>query len=69
LPPAEVAVHPSKKNNVHEFYFMCADIHAFVAAMAKQGVSCDPVESMGWGELTQVTPPRWWEARCLPAPA
>ena len=23
LPPAEVAVHPSEKNDVHEFLFMC----------------------------------------------
>jgi hypothetical protein len=30
LPPAEVAVHPSKSNNVHELYFMCDDIEAFV---------------------------------------
>ena len=22
LPPAELAVHPSEKNDVHEFYFM-----------------------------------------------
>jgi hypothetical protein len=57
LPPAEVAVHPSKKNNVHEFYLMCADIRAFVAAMAAQGVSCGPIQKMGWGALTQVMLP------------
>ena len=57
LPPAELAVHPSKKNNIHEFYFMCADIHAFVAAMSRQGVSCGSIENMGWGHLTQVTLP------------
>jgi len=33
LPPAEVAVHPSQKNNVHEeLYFMCDDINAYVGA-------------------------------------
>ena len=26
LPPAEVAVHPSHKNDVHEFYLMCDDV-------------------------------------------
>jgi hypothetical protein len=26
LPPAEVAVHPSDKNDVHEFYLMCDDV-------------------------------------------
>ena len=28
LPPSEVAVHPSEKNDVHEFYLMCdAGLH------------------------------------------
>ena len=57
LPAAELAVHPSRKNNVHEFYFMCSNIRVFVAAMAKRGVRCGPVQSVGWGELTQVTLP------------
>ncbi|MEO6239111.1 MAG: extradiol dioxygenase, partial [Vicinamibacterales bacterium] len=29
LPPAEVAVHPSERNDVHEFYLMCDDVDAF----------------------------------------
>jgi len=36
LPPAEVAVHPSGKNNVHEFYFMCDDVNAFITSMKKR---------------------------------
>ena len=31
LPPAEVAVHPSEKNDVHEFLFMCDNVKAFIA--------------------------------------
>ena len=57
LPPAEVAVHPSRKNDVHEFYLMCDDVKAFRAQMKKQGVECAPVQSLGWGVLTQVTLP------------
>ena len=57
LPPAEVAVHPSEKNDVHEFYLMCRDVEAFVAAMAERGVACVPVRDMGWGLLTQVSLP------------
>lgn len=57
LPPSELAVHPGSKNNVHEFYFMCSDVRAFIATMAKRGVSCGPVQGMGWGLLTQVTLP------------
>jgi hypothetical protein len=37
LPPAEVAVHPSEKNDVHEFYLMCDDIESFIGEMAKRG--------------------------------
>jgi len=57
LPPAEVAVHPSDKNNVHEFYFMCNDIQVLTAAMRERGVKCGAVENQGWGLLTQVTLP------------
>jgi hypothetical protein len=57
LPPAEVAVHPSEENDVHEFYLMCEDVQALVAQMEKRNVRCDPVQSLGWGLLTQVTLP------------
>jgi hypothetical protein len=57
LPPAEVAVHPSEENNVHEFYLMCDDVDGFVAEMKERDVECGPVQSMGWGRLTQVELP------------
>lgn|SRR5437016_9172485 len=57
LPPAEVAVHPSGKNNVHEFYLMCADIDALVTEMKKNRVVCGAVRDMGWGLLTEVKLP------------
>src|SRR5207244_7933201 len=57
LPPAEVAVHPSEKNDVHEFYLMCDDIEAFVTDMRKRGAGCGEVHDEGWGLLTQVTLP------------
>ena len=57
LPPAEVAVHPSAQNDVHELYLMCDDVRAFIAAMADQGVACTPVENMGWGQRTHVALP------------
>src|SRR4029078_7749349 len=52
LPPAEVAVHPSDKNNIKELYFMCDDIQAFVARMTAHVVECEPVKDQGWGLLT-----------------
>src|ERR1041384_388172 len=55
LPPAEVAVHPSDKNDVHELYFMCEGVEAFVSEMGRHGVACGPVQDQGWGVLTQLT--------------
>jgi len=57
LPPAEVAVHPSKTNNVHEFYLMCDDVQALITQMKSQNISCGPVHNQGWGLLTQITLP------------
>ncbi len=57
LPPAEVAVHPSDENDVHEFYLMCDNVEAFIADMKKQNINCGPVHNQGWGILTQVILP------------
>ncbi len=57
LPPAEVAVHPSDSNNVHELYLMCDDIDEFIAEMNKRNVTCGPVQNQDWGLLTQMTLP------------
>ena len=57
LPPAEVAVHPSNKNDVHEFYLMCDDIEALTTEMRKRRVACSQVKDQGWGLLTQVSLP------------
>ena len=57
LPPAEVAVHPSEENDVHELYLMCDDVEALVAELKRRGISCGPVQDQGWGLLTQITLP------------
>jgi hypothetical protein len=57
LPPSEVAVHPSEENDVHEFYLLCDDVKAFIADMKKRKVVCGPIQSLGWGLLTQVRLP------------
>ena len=57
LPPAEVAVHPSDKNGVHELYLICNDIEVFMTEMERRGIACDPVSDQGWGLLTQLTLP------------
>ena len=57
LPPAEVAVHPSDTNDVHEFFLMCDDIQALVAEMKRKNVTCSPVDEQRWGSITRLTLP------------
>ena len=57
LPPSEVAIHPSEKDDVHEFYLMVDDIKVFVSEMEKQRINCEPVQDMGWGLLSELVLP------------
>ena len=57
LPPAEIAVHPSDENSVHEFYLMTDDIAGLVADLTAKGIACAPLEEPRWGSLTRVTLP------------
>ena len=57
LPPAEVAVHPSEENNVHEFYLLCDDVKRFVTEMSRRKISCGPVQNRGWGLITMLSLP------------
>lgn len=57
LPPAEIAVHPAEANDAHELFLMCDDVEGFVAEMRSKGVECSPIQSPGWGVLTQINLP------------
>lgn len=57
LPPAEVAVHPSDENDVHELYLMCDDVNALIAELATKNVACSAIEEQPWGSLTRLTLP------------
>lgn len=57
LPPAEVAMHPSDKNDVHEFYLMCENVEDLVAELEEHGVASTPVADHGWGLVVHVTLP------------
>jgi hypothetical protein len=50
-------VHPSDRNDVHEFYLMVEDIEGFVEQLKLHQVNCTPVQNRGWGLLTQLTLP------------
>ena len=57
LPPAEAAFHPADSNTVHELFFMCDDLKAEMAALAKQNVKCSNVEEARWGSMTKLSLP------------
>jgi len=57
LPPSEVAVHPGRKNSVHELYLICHDVRTFVTAMKRRRLKCAPVKDQGYGLVTEITIP------------
>jgi hypothetical protein len=57
LPPAEIAVHPSDENDVHEFYLMCDDVHSLMTEMKAAKVECSPIHEERWGSITRLTLP------------
>jgi catechol 2,3-dioxygenase-like lactoylglutathione lyase family enzyme len=56
LPPAEAAFHPSKEET-RELYFMCDDLEAEMASLARKGVKCSKVEEARWGSITKMELP------------
>ena len=57
LPPAEAAFHPSEENGPHDLYFMCGNLKAEIAALAKKGVKCSEVQEERWGSITRIRLP------------
>jgi catechol 2,3-dioxygenase-like lactoylglutathione lyase family enzyme len=57
LPPAEVAVHPSEKDDRQQLYFMCDDLRAEILALRNKGVQCSEVQEARWGSITKVQLP------------
>jgi hypothetical protein len=56
LPPGEAAFHPSD-NVAHELYFMCDDLKAEMASLAKKNVKCSDVQEQRWGSITKMRLP------------
>ena len=57
LPPSEIAVHDSDRNDVYEFYLICDDVDTFVAEMEKRSIRCAGIRDQRWGRVTKVTLP------------
>src|SRR5258708_10581840 len=57
LPLAEAAFHPSDENGVHELYFMCDDLKAEIASLAKKHVKCSKVHEARSASITTMRLP------------
>ncbi len=57
LPAAEAAFHPAEENDRHEFYLMCDDLSAEMAALRAKGVACAEVTEARWGSITRLRLP------------
>jgi catechol 2,3-dioxygenase-like lactoylglutathione lyase family enzyme len=54
LPPGEAAFHPSEENGPDELYFMCENLKAEMAALAKKAVKFSDVQEARWGSLAKM---------------
>ncbi len=57
LPRAELALHPARRNNVHELYLQCSDLRAFTRRLRRHGLACGPMQARPWGRLSHVRLP------------
>ena len=58
LSPAEAAFHLSgQATDDHELYFMCDNLTAELAALAKKGVRSFPVQDARWGSIAKIELP------------
>lgn len=57
MPPTELGVHPSEKNDVHEIYLMTDDLNAELAKLSAKGVAHDAPHQESWGMATAIALP------------
>jgi predicted enzyme related to lactoylglutathione lyase len=57
LPPAEIAVHPSDENDMHELYLMTDDLDSEIRALKRAGASCETIAQQSWGRSTRIQLP------------
>ena len=58
LPPAELAVHPTDKDEHHQLYLMCDDLTRTVTELESKGVEfTSPISDEGWGLVTALKVP------------
>ena len=57
IPPAEMSIHGSDRNDVHKLYLMCEDIAAFTGDMTRHHIAFSTPIRQSWGTATEITLP------------
>jgi catechol 2,3-dioxygenase-like lactoylglutathione lyase family enzyme len=57
LPAAEAAFHPAEENGGQELFFMCDDLQAEMAALAKKDVAFSEIQEARWGSIVKMQLP------------
>src|SRR5260370_20039198 len=58
LPPTELAIHPTEKEDNHELYLLCEDIEATAKELERRKVPITrPFDEQRWGRVTRITLP------------
>jgi catechol 2,3-dioxygenase-like lactoylglutathione lyase family enzyme len=57
LPPAEAAFHPAEEGGTHELFFMCDDLQAEMAGLAKKKVQFSQIQEARWGSIVKMRLP------------
>ncbi len=58
LPPAEIGLHPTDGDRVHELHLLCDDLPAALARLEAKGVQlAEPVHEEEWGIATKIQIP------------
>lgn len=61
LPPAEVAVHPSKSSSseeaAHSLFLMCDDLNSTIKSLKRKKIKCRVIDKQSWGKIAMITLP------------
>lgn len=57
MPPAELAIHPPHGPIRHELHLMCDNIKETCQELETRGLTCDPIEDLGYGLVSAFTLP------------
>ncbi len=57
LPPAELGVHPAKKDRASDLYLLCDDLKGTMKFLKAKKIKCSAPSEQSWGIVTTVTLP------------